>query len=147
MWRGLPASLWQRHHAGKHHIVRQFESFSGVPVSGRQLCGYFRQTDDGTTWSDPPSLCHSSATCLPPWQTSASVCVCACVFDWRNRERAHKSLGTDGGDRCRGQEVPCGPGGCGQVVTHLSLLAREALVTDTSAGPCVLICVIEPKSL
>lgn len=105
-------------------------------------------TLDKLTMGPPDLIPHRSVTAQQPaFLPDKPQPVCVCVFDLRNRERVHRSLGTDGGDRCRGQEVPCGPGGCGQVVTHLSLLAREALVTDTSAGPCVLICVIQPKSL
>lgn len=72
-------------------------------------------TLDKLTMGPPDLIPHRSVTAQQPAflpdkpQPEGPVCVC--VFDLRNRERVRGSLGTDGGDRCRGQEVPCGPGG------------------------------------
>lgn len=54
---------------------------------------------------ETPQLGHSSATCPPARQTPD------CVFVYvRQKDKRCAGLFTDGGDRCWGQEVPCGLG-------------------------------------
>lgn len=123
VWRGS-----QCHHVGREMTPycktdREFESLDRVLVSEGQLCGHSRQTSYQTTWSDPP---HSVTAQQPAFLPDKPQPVCVLDRE-RQRRGIQVSTQTKGtGVRDRRCRVAWG---CGQVVTHLSLLAQEGLVS------------------
>lgn len=141
-------SLQRSHHVGRDDTTLQDRQrlCHWVLVSEGHLCGYQIQTGpDHLIWL--PSLRYSPANCLPPRQTSASTWMCVWQREGRGIQVLAQIKGTGVRDRrCRVAW------GCGQVVTHLSLLAQEDLITCThthtsitSSSPCVLTCKVRPK--